>query len=199
MRKTLLCLAVVAVFLSGSAAVAQICGQSVREGFMQDVAMGKSWEELEMTYGHCRQDKSFTNTPTGSTYYEKMNSCGYQPKDEMVFCDVEVLRRFGYGPFPIGTHEYVLFCLDCNNDGQYDWQDYQAMGIVHVTDDISGGPLSFYFAAWANTQPATTVCTLDDGQVTNVRAILSWVWMPTGCNFIPIWGNQIDFTARRDL
>jgi len=141
-------------------------------------------------------NKSLVVTNTGSVAYERLNSCGYHPANENLFCDVEVRRRTGYIGFPAGSQEYVLFCYDCDRNGSF---DYQTLGSVHVTDDISGGPLSFYFNASSSTLPASsTLCTANNGQAGNVRAILSWFVAPTSCTFTPIWGNQVDFTVRRD-
>jgi hypothetical protein len=157
--------------------------------------------ELEDKYGYCRGSavpsgtKGMTIKNTGSVAYEEMNSCGYHPQYDNVFCDVEVKLPYGFGPHPSGTMEYVLFCLDCDANGTW---DFQALGSVHVTNDISGGPLPFYFNASASTLSAHPLCTGNDGINFKVRAILSWQAMPTSCTYTPVWGNQITFDARRD-
>lgn len=202
MKHTLgtICLAALLLVALPAFAQTETCGDTERMAFMADVEAGMPWEDLEAMYGPCRtnastETKIMVNTFTGSVWYEQLNSCGYHPQNETVFCDVEVKLPTYYGPFPTGSLEYVLYCLDCNLDGAW---DFQTLGSVHVTDDISGGPFSFYFNAAASTMTAPPMCTVNDGLNTNVRAILSWVAMPAGCNFIPVWGNQIDFTARRD-
>ena len=178
------------------------CDDTVRASYAADVEAGATNDYLESKYGYCRVtpvaeagSKSIKITNTGSIYYEEMNSCGYHPQYDSVACDVEVKQTFGFGAYPSGSLEYVLFCLECNGDNQF---DYQAVGTVHVTNDISGGTPGFYYYASASTLSAPPMCTTNDGQLTRVRAILSWQRMPTDCGYIPIWGNQIDVDSRRD-
>lgn len=205
-----------------AAAVAQTpCDETVRQQFQQKVADGATEADLEAAFGHCRENfeepvctepgttfgsisaASKTVTNNGSIYYERMNGCGYHPQAEMLTCDVELRRRFGYGGFPGGTNEHVLFCMDCNRDGFW---DYATLGSVHVTDDVSGGPLPFFFNAFASTwaAPPGANCTPNNGTAINVKAVLSWVWRPNvvrlaDCtNFRPFWGNTIFFTSRND-
>lgn len=221
------CLLLLAATLATLPASAQTaCDETVRAQFQSDVEAGATQSDLEATYAACRQNletptctatttsaatdfgvglverlKKVTNN--GSIYYERMNGCGYHPQAETVACDVEVRRRFGYGGFPSGSNEHVLFCLDCNRDGIW---DYATLGSVHVTDDVSGGPLSFYFNVSATTWAAPTFanCTVNNGTAIDVKAILSWVLRPNpvttaSCsNFNPFWGNTIFFTSRND-
>lgn len=215
------------VLAPGSAAAqpGTACDDNARAAFAASVDAGATEEELEAQFGHCRnafsepvctagtspstakaltsrageprnvvsQVKSFLNS---NTYYERMNGCGYHPQGEMVACDVEIRQLWGYGGFPGGTNEYVRYCLDCNRDNIW---DYTTLGFVHVTDNIAAGPVpSWYHLAYATTFAAPALCTNNDGQQTNVRAILSWAWVPPNCNSRPYWGNTINFTARRD-
>lgn len=215
-----------------SAAIAQtVCDESVRQQFQSAVQSGASLAQLEADYAHCREnleqptctaetevsafelgEKLKTVTNNGSIFYERMNGCGYHPQSESLACDVEIRRRTGYGGFPTGSNEHVLFCVDCNRDGSY---DYATLGSVHVTNDISGGPLSFYFHVFATTwaaplrnpntpPPAFVNCTLNNGAAIDVLAVLSWSLRPDPVNlstcytFNPFWGNSIFFTARND-
>lgn len=224
-------LAVVA-YPAAPASAQTVCDETVRQQFLTAVESGATESQLELAYSYCRQnletptctyqtaelagfgldEKAKTVTNNGSVYYERMNGCGYHPQSESLACDVEIRRRGGYGPFPTGSNEHVLFCLDCNRDGAY---DYATLGSVHVTDDVSGGPLSFYFhvfaTTWAapirnpNTPPPNFVnCTVNNGAAIDVKAVLSWSWRPDPVNlstcytFRPFWGNTILFTARND-
>lgn len=195
-----------------SAATSTVCDETVRNQFIADVDAGATQADLEAKYGYCRTDgvvpattsglasKSIKFSNNGSTYYEQLNGCGYHPQGEMLTCDVEIKQRFGFGGAP-GTSEHVLFCMDCNSDGIW---DYATLGSVHVTDDFSGGTPSWYFNVYATTWAAPANCTANDGLVTRVQAQLSWVLRPgqvtvNSCyNFNPFWGNTILFDARRD-
>jgi hypothetical protein len=224
-------LAVVA-YPATPAAAQTACDETVRQQFLTEVEDGATEAKLEAGYAQCRQnleppvcstqtaelagfgldEKTKTVTNNGSIFYERMNGCGYHPQAETLACDVEVRQRFGYGGFPGGSNEHVLFCLDCNRDGAW---DYASLGSVHVTDDVSGGPLSFYFnvsaTTWAaplrnpNTPPPNFVnCTVNNGAAIDVKAVLSWALRPdpvnlTSCyTFRPFWGNSFVFTARND-
>jgi len=190
---------------------------AVRAEFEADVANGATEAFLEAKYGGCREYIDPTNecpapgavyveglrsqgaavkyVNNSNIYYERLNGCGYHPQAEMVSCDVELRRTGGYGGFPGGTTEWVLFCLDCNVDGAW---DYTTSGFVHVTNDTSGGPPSFYFEAHATTFDAPANCVANNGGWGTLRAILSWNRKPANCNSRPYWGNTFDVTIRRD-
>lgn len=199
------------------------CDENVRAQFADDVEAGLAESELEAKYSYCRENvetqttsqallapKAKTVTNNGSIGYERMNGCGYHPQGEMLACDVEIRRRTGYGG-ATGTNEHVLFCMDCDNDGAW---DYATLGTVHVTDDFSGGVPSWYFNAYATTWAAPTWdpnvsgqrvnCPVNDGVAFQVKAVLSWALRPDPLNlthcysFTPFWGNTITFDARRD-
>ncbi|MEM1202208.1 MAG: hypothetical protein AAGN66_03150 [Acidobacteriota bacterium] len=207
--------------LMAPAAFAQICDETVREQYAQAVLNGVEDSQLEAMFGHCRNDPeepfctqdnqvdvtaellskalgraiSFPAFLRGSTFYEDMRRCGYHPQREQVACVVEVKRRFGYGGFPGGSNQHVLFCFDCDLNGTY---EYTTRGSVHVTNDISGSNPRWYFDVFSSTANAPFLCRVNDGQATNVRAILSWNTAPRNCTWRPIWGRAVDFTARRD-
>jgi hypothetical protein len=209
-----------AVLVPGSA-LAQDgdCGDDARAAFNEMVAAGASDQELEDAFGHCRDevveptcpvvvkrfgarrglasvDQKIKVVTNQNISYERMNGCGYHPQSEVVACDVEIRQFGGYGGFPWGTFERVRFCLDCDRNGTW---DFTTVGSVHVTDNVAQGPTpSWYHLAFAGTASAPARCTGNDGQQTNVRAILSWAWVPPNCFSTPYWGNRIDFTARRD-
>lgn len=216
--KVVCCLSFVLVFVAlapRSAAAAEACDDSSRANFAAAVDAGATEEDLEAQFGHCRSaytEPVCTSTASAegmasmvadaksvvnyNTFYEKMNGCGYHPQAEMLACDVEIRQFGGYGGFPGGTFEHVRFCMDCDRNGTW---DFTTLGFVHVTDNAAAGPApSWFHLAHATTFAAPALCTNNDGQQTNVRAILSWAAQPTNCNFAPFWGNIINFTARRD-
>lgn len=193
------------------------CNDATRHQFSTDVANGYSASALEAKYGHCRyaysepplcsfdeMEKVIAFTPS-NVFYERMNGCGYHPQNEIVACDVEIRRPTGYGAFgapPAGSFEYIRVCLDCDRNGIW---DFQAVGNVHVTNNIAAGPVpSWYHMAFVPTAAAPGACIANNGGQTDVRVILSWAAVPPPCanvgvaQAMPIWGNRIDFTARRD-
>lgn len=134
-------------------------------------------------------------TNTGSVFYEALTSCGYHPQKKQAACAIEIRQRFGFGGMPgggPGSNEHVLFCVDLGA-GLVPIN----IGSVHLHDERFGVPPRWYFAALipANTALASRPL---DGTTYGARAILSWLWAPTNCNFRPVWGNQIDFRIRLD-
>lgn len=224
-RKTCLAVITLLLAVAGaSSAAAQMfsgteCNtEAVRQQFSDDVADGATEADLELKYGGCRNytepsqcpataavlvegdirsiGAAFKNVLNANIFYERLNGCGYHPQAEMVSCDVEIRRNFGYFPFPGGSTEWVRYCLDCNQDGIW---DYTTSGSVHVTDDRFGFNNPPYFhEAHATTFDAPVFCTVNDGGTGTLRAILSWVLKPANCSSRPFWGNTITEQIRRD-
>ena len=149
------------------------------------------------------EEKGLTVTNNGSVFFEALNACGYHPQAEVASCDVQVRQNFGYGG-AAGTPENVLFCFDCDQNGLY---EFQTLGFVNVTDNFSGQAPPWQFEAHATTFQAPAGCTVNNGGVTNARAILTWLIPATAlpgfanCTVPPgvfFWGNTVDFMARRD-
>ena len=196
------------------------CDDTTRAQFAADVANGATESQLEAKYGFCRsfatEPQSIVSSATAdleedglgnvfqavksvvnyNVFYEQMNGCGYHPQAELVACDVEIKRTTGYGAFPGGTFEHVLFCFDCDQNGTW---EFNTRGFVHVTNNVAAAPTpSWYHLAYSSTFHAPTICTTNNGGQANVRAILSWAAAPATCTSTPFWGNIINFTARRD-
>jgi hypothetical protein len=48
----------------------------------------------------------------GSTFYEEMSCCGYDPQRRQFACPVKIKQRFGFGGAPLpGSREHVLHCV----------------------------------------------------------------------------------------
>ena len=133
---------------------------------------------------------------TGSTFFEALTSCGYQPQRKELTCPIEIRQTFGFGGVPAlqpaGSYEYVMFCVDSgaglvpvNTNG------------VHVHDEAHGKVPNWYLSAVvpANQQLFNRPLR---GHTLKARAILSWGLPPANCGFAPIWGNQADFRIRLD-
>ncbi len=219
-RAALCCLAT-AMFIFCAAAPAQAqCDDATRAEFAADVASGFTDAQLESKYSACRgasavgtcKSTSLDLAELSDAYdnvtdavksiinynvsYEQLNGCGYHPQAELVACDVEIKRTTGYGGFPGGTFEHVLFCFDCDRNGTW---EFNTRGFVHVTDNVAAGPTpSWYHLAYSTTFHAPAGCTANNGGQGNVRAILSWAAAPATCTSVPFWGNIVNFTNRRD-
>lgn len=133
---------------------------------------------------------------TGSTFYEALTSCGYQPQRKELTCPIEIRQPFGFGGppalQPAGSYEYVLFCVNygaglvpVNTNG------------VHVHDEAHGAVPNWYMSAVVPADLRLFSRPLR-GQTLKARAILSWGLPPASCQFAPIWGNQADFRIRLD-
>lgn len=127
----------------------------------------------------------------GSTFYEEMPCCGYDPQRRTFACPVKIKQGFGFGAAALpGSREFVLHCVA---DGA---GVYQPVGddSVHLAD-------SKYVPTWQFAVVANAVDRLDlvqpmNGSVRKARSILSWNLRPTSCDYQPIWGNVIDYRIR---
>ena len=181
-----------------AAAQTQICDDNARAAYQNAVNAGASEADLEAQFGRCRGPvtQGVTATITNfNTWYEKMNSCGLHPQQRRVACDVEIRQNFGYGGFPAGSNENVLFCFDCDLNGTF---EFLTAGSVHVTNNISPQGPSWYHSVNALATNAPTTCAWGSGRTIRIRAVMSWASRPTSCTFRPVWGNWIDFQARLD-
>lgn len=131
---------------------------------------------------------------TGSTFYEEMSCCGYDPQKRQFACPVRIKQNFGFGPSPFpGSHEYVLSCVFSAAAGGF---VPVALNRVHLSD--SNDQPAWMFAVVANAQANLgTVLPLNQATA-RARSILSWNAVPRDCNYKPIWGNTIEYRIRRD-
>ena len=131
----------------------------------------------------------------GSTFFEEMSCCGYDPQRRAFGCPVKIKQRFGFGPAPLpGSREYVLNCVVDGNG------ILQPVGVdsVHLSDEQFGTQLTWQFAVIANANQNLQAVQPMSGVTRRARSILSWGFQPTGCGFQPIWGNALDYHIRLD-
>lgn len=129
----------------------------------------------------------------GSLYYEEMSCCGYDPQRRTFACPVKVKQRFGFGTAPLpGSREYVLHCV-ADAAGVL-----QAVGrdSVHLSNSTFAPP--WQFAVVAHADARLNLVQPMNGVPRRARSILSWNLQPTSCNYVPIWGNALDYTVRLD-
>ncbi len=130
---------------------------------------------------------------TGSTFYEEMSCCGYDPQKREFACPVRIKQNFGFGasPFP-GSREYVLSCVT-NAAGVF---VPVALDKVHLSNSANAAP--WMFAVTADVVANfNTVLPLNQATA-RARSILSWNAVPRDCNYRPIWGNTVEYRIRRD-
>jgi hypothetical protein len=130
---------------------------------------------------------------TGSTAYEEMSCCGYDPQKREFACPVRIKQNFGFGasPFP-GSREFVLTCV-ANAQGVF---VPVALDKVHLSNSANAAP--WMFAVTADVVANfNTVMPLNQA-TTRARSILSWNAAPRDCNYRPIWGNTVEYRIRRD-
>jgi hypothetical protein len=142
-----------------------------------------------------------------SPFYEEIKACGFYPQETRIECVIEIKQPFGYGG-PIGSFgsfEFVQMCVDWNNDGVFTALESVGQGIVQVHDDPFNPP--WEYAVYRDINPpggfrtsntGATTTTTTNGPTLRARAVLSWLVAPSDCNFIPIWGNIVNFNIRLD-
>jgi hypothetical protein len=129
----------------------------------------------------------------GSIFFEEMSCCGYDPQRRQFACPVKIKQPFGFGGAPLpGSREHVLHCVaDANGVLVPVGHDS-----VHLANSGQVPTWQFAVIAAAN-QNLHTVYPMN-GQTRRARSILSWAFRPTGCNFMPIWGNALNYRIRLD-
>jgi hypothetical protein len=209
------------VLVAASPSFAQtttVCGPEVKEevvAALEAVANGTPAQkaaverELYAKYQHCKQDATLVPasfaaaakqcgavvSQLGSLFYEEMSCCGYDPQRRQFACPVKIKQQVGFGAAPLpGSREYVLNCV-ANAAGVL-----QPVGrdSVHLANAIGNQPPTWQFAVIAAaTENLQTVQPMN-GQTRRARSILSWALPPTSCNFVPIWGNALNYRIRLD-
>lgn len=198
---------------------ATACGESVKADVIKALEGSEKLSEAELakleaslydkykTCGTSDAAQVFANDPIhvaarqcgakvsvlGSLFYEEMSCCGYDPQRRTFACPVKVKQRVGFGGTPLpGSREHVLHCVaDAAGVLQPVGSDS-----VHLSNSALAPTWQFAVVAHANdrlslVQPMT-------GQARRARSILSWNLRPTGCNYVPVWGNALDYTVRLD-
>ena len=166
----------------------------------------KLMQELQpktQDYNHILQSPNF------NVRYEEIKACGFYPQETRLECVIEIKRTGGYaGPVGSpGSIENVLFCVDWNNNGAFDQSEAVGIGSMAIHDESAGAQPPWQYAVYRDFDPRGGVRTSNGGNNTvtttngptrKARAILSWFVHPTGCNFVPVWGNAVNFRIRFD-
>ena len=211
--RTRLAVLVGAGLLCGIAHAAPACGEDVKEAIVkQFIASG--WEKMndeerlrfeKAVYSQYQpacaiQDGTVVSSAAycgktsyqGSTWFEQMTCCGYDPQRRMFSCPVTIKQRGGFGAAPLpGSREYVLNCV--SNGTTY---LPVAVDSVHLANEIFNVSPPWQFAVIAAANQNLFLTQPMSGATRHARSILSWQFQPTDCNYRPIWGNVLDYAIR---
>jgi hypothetical protein len=209
------------LLVSGSRAFAQtttLCGPEVKEAVVRALAAVESAPEsqklavqadLYKKYQYCLQDSKsapanfFTAarqcgaevSNLGSIFYEEMSCSGYDPQRRQFASPIKIKQVFGFGGAPLpGSREYVLHCV------ADPFGVLQPVGrdSVHLANALAGQLPTWQFAVITNANENLQLLQPMNNQTRIARSILSWALPPTGCNFVPIWGNALNYRIRLD-
>ena len=69
---------------------------------------------------------------------------------------------------------------------------------VHLANALAGQAPTWQFAVITSaTENLQTIQPMNN-QTRTARSILSWALPPTSCNYVPIWGNALNYRIRLD-
>jgi hypothetical protein len=218
--KGLIAAAVMACSWAAQAQSSPVCGAEIKADISKQLSLSRTQSEqqqLELQaklyeqFSFCAEDSKnvsaddpfFTAakqcgasvTYNGSTYYEEMPCCGYDPQRRSFACPVKVKQTFGFGSTPNpGSREYTLHCV-ADQAGVFlpVGQDN-----VHLSNAIAGSRPTWQFGVITNAVDNLQNLQPMNGATRTVRSILSWNLKPTGCDYKPIWGNVIEYRVRTD-
>ncbi len=131
----------------------------------------------------------------GNTFYEELTCIGYNPDANLLEATIQIKRPTGYGGTLCqpGTREYVRFFVNYGGG----WVDAGVVATnVHDlpnANDCAGQPNKpLSYVVTQRFDPKRDRC----GRpiLPQVRAILSWEWMPPvgNENWPPVWGNVLE-------
>jgi hypothetical protein len=210
-----------ALGLHPSAAPAQTstaCGPEIKEAVVRRLASVENstdaqklavQDELYKQYGYCGQDATLipstfvaaarqcgaTVSNLGSLYYEEMSCVGYDPQRRQFAAPIKIKQvgGFGFAPLP-GSREHVLHCVaDVAGVLQPVGSDS-----VHLSNAMAGQSPTWQFAVITSATDNLQTIQPMNNQTRKARSILSWALPPTGCNYVPIWGNAVNYRIRLD-
>jgi hypothetical protein len=147
------------------------------------------------TFANAARACGATVSNLGSLFFEEMSCCGYDPQRRQFACPVKIKQNTGFGGTPLpGSREHVLHCVaDAAGVLQPVGRDS-----VHLSNAIAGSSPTWQFAVIAAANQNLQTVYPMNGQTRRARSILSWGFTPNGCNFVPIWGNALNYRIRLD-
>jgi hypothetical protein len=149
--------------------------------------------------------------PSGSVVFEELKACGFYPQETRLACVIEIKQKIGYAGLvgAPGSMEHVYFCVDWDNNGIFTQLESAGQGSVQMHDDPQAvpprPPWSYVvyrdfnpFGGSRTSNNGATTTTISSAPTFRVKATLSWSAAPTGCNYVPVWGNSLVFQIRMD-
>jgi hypothetical protein len=124
------------------------------------------------------------------TSYEELRCIGLYPEQNFLEAVIDVKRPYGFNGDLCsgGSKEYVRFFIDWNGDGDFvDFNEDAGVAAVAVHDIPAASKVQLCYALGRRFRALRASC--QQPYIVRVRAILSWNQIPTGPNFIPVWGN----------
>lgn len=203
---------------TGFAQTTSACGPEIKEAVARRLASVENsteaqklavQEEVYKQYQYCAQDSKFVASTffvaaqqcganvsnLGSLFYEEMSCAGYDPQRRQFAAPVKIKQVGGFGGAPLpGSREYVLHCVaDVGGVLQPVGRDS-----VHLANALAGQAPTWQFAVITNANENLQTIQPMNNQTRNARSILSWALPPTSCNYVPIWGNALNYRIRLD-
>ena len=149
--------------------------------------------------------------PTQIVSYEELVACGFYPQETRLECIINLKQPSCYNGNGIdagGSFEHVLFCVDWDNNGAFAQSEVVGEVTLQMHNESAGGNGPWNYAVYRDMVPPSgprtsnggvgLTTTQTNGPTFQARAILSWNTAPTGCNFVPQFGNVVNFPIRLD-
>jgi len=127
------------------------------------------------------------------TTYEQLKCVGLYPERDLLEAVLEVKLPFGFGGdlCAPGTYEHVRFFIDWDGNGDfYGANEDIGVASVNVHDIPEVRRFHLCYAVAQGLNPLRATC--QQPYIVKVRAILSWQDVPTGPDYIPVWGNVVE-------
>jgi hypothetical protein len=128
-----------------------------------------------------------------NTSYEELTCIGLWPERNLLGASIIVKLPFGFlgDTCTSGSFEYVRFFIDWNGDGDFvDFNEDAGVASVNVHDIPQVREHRLCYAVRRRFKPLFATCR--EPYIVRLRAILSWEIVPTGPNFVPVWGNVVE-------
>jgi hypothetical protein len=125
------------------------------------------------------------------TRFEELKCIGLYPERNFLEAILQVKLPYGFlgNLCSPGSYEYVRFFIDWNGDF-VDFNEDAGVAAVNVHDIPQVQQFHLCYALGRRFRALRANC--QKPYIVKVRAILSWQQVPTGPNFIPVWGNVVE-------
>jgi hypothetical protein len=130
-----------------------------------------------------------------SIKYEELKCVGLLPEKDLLEAVLEIKLPYGYhgGLCSTGSKEFVSFFIDYGDGAGY--ENLGAPAEVSVHNLASASQNVIQYAVKKPFMPKTLKW-CKSPQIVKVKAILSWNKIPTGPDFVPVWGNIVEVNVQ---